>query len=498
MNTVSTNNGYWNPIAAGGPTNATALGPIYPFTSGYTAFAGDCPAEEPSEQGTVLAAGDSRIDLARAGHRPIGRPTAGGHPRVGGTVERHGPSPVDGVLALQHPHLHAPGSGGRRAQSNRSALRHLQLDHHFRSDDHAGVAVTVSPGSVTVGGTTSRLPTAVRVVGTMTGSLKKRVRQRIDRLQLDRRADNPESGMTLTELLIAFTVMILLMTVATAALTTYLNLGEQVISSYGNTEQVLTVATNLQKLVRAQVEPAPTPTTGANANIPSPPFSTVAGSDTGQYVGSTAVGTFSATFYSNVGNAAGPARIVATETANPVVGGHRRTWTFTVTQQIPDAGSCPFAVSSAKICTYNGIIQQPPEDRLEPPRRREQRHSHHGLSRHAASDRPAVHPDLHVHPAADLDGSQQSGAAGPGFGGLAGARRFLLAPPTGGEGRQHLPTCTATQTATPIANTCPGDAVQGVTIDLLIRTPGSPTPTEDNTTVFALSPTSYLYNPLVG
>ena len=59
-------------------------------------------------------------------------------------------------------------------------------------------------------------------------------------------------------------------------------------------------------------------------------------------------------------------------------------------------------------------------------------------------------------------------------------------------------TCTATQTATPIANTCPGDAVQGVTIDLLIRTPGSPTPTEDNTTVFALSPTSYLYNPLVG
>ena len=59
-------------------------------------------------------------------------------------------------------------------------------------------------------------------------------------------------------------------------------------------------------------------------------------------------------------------------------------------------------------------------------------------------------------------------------------------------------TCAATQTATPIANTCPGDAVQGVTIDLLIQSPGSPTPTEDNTTVFSLSPTSYLYNPLVG
>ena len=40
-------------------------------------------------------------------------------------------------------------------------------------------------------------------------------------------------------------------------------------------------------------------------------------------------------------------------------------------------------------------------------------------------------------------------------------------------------TCTATQTDTPIANTCPGDAVQGVTIDFLIQSPGSPTPTED-------------------
>ena len=332
----------------------------------------------------------------------------------------------------------------------------------------------------------------------MTGSLKKRVREKLDRLQLDRRADNTDSGMTLTELLIAFTVMILLMTVATAALTTYLNLGEQVISSYGNTEQVLTVATSLQKLVRSQVEPAPTPTTGANANIPSPPFSTVAGSDTGQYVGSTAVGTFSATFYSNVGNAAGPARIVATETANPGAVGNRRTWTFTVTQQIPDAGSCPFAVSSAKICTYNGTSNNPPKIVLSLP---DVVNNDTPTTAYPGTPQATplqLHPDLHLHPPADLDGPQQPGATGAGLRGNPCARGFFWPLPQAKQDDSIFTTCTATQTATPIANTCPGDAVQGVTIDLLIRTPGSPTPTEDNTTVFALSPTSYLYNPLVG
>ena len=332
----------------------------------------------------------------------------------------------------------------------------------------------------------------------MSGSLKKRVRERLDRLQLDRRACNTESGMTMVELLIAFTVMILLMTVATAALTTYLNLGEQVISSYGNTEQVLTVATSLQKLVRSQVEPAPTPTTGANANIPSPPFSTVAGSDTGQYVGSTAVGTFSATFYSNVGNAAGPARIVATETANPGAVGNRRTWTFTVSQQIPDAGSCPFAVSSAKICTYNGTSNNPPKIVLSLPdvvNNDTPTTAYPGTPQATALSYTPIFTYilLQTSTAPNSPGQQVPvSVVSPAPAG------FFWPLPQAAKDDSIFTTCTATQTSTPIANTCPGDAVQGVTIDLLIRTPGSPTPTEDNTTVFALSPTSYLYNPLVG
>ena len=258
-------------------------------------------------------------------------------------------------------------------------------------------------------------------------------------MQLDRRGDNRDAGMTLTELMIAFTVLTILVTVASVALSSYLNLGNQVISSYGNTEQVLTVATNLQKLIRAQVEPAPTPTTGANANVPSPPFSTVAGSDTGQYVGSTAVGTFSATFYSNVGNAAGPARIVASETANAVVVGPTPDLDLHRDGADSRRQFVPVRRQLRQGLHLHRRLQQPREERPEHPRPREQRHPHHGLRRHAASDQPDLHPDLHLHPPADIDGSEQPRSTGAGFGGHAGTGWLLLAAPTGIEGRQHLP-----------------------------------------------------------
>jgi hypothetical protein len=173
-----------------------------------------------------------------------------------------------------------------------------------------------------------------------------------DLRQRYRQATESESGMMLTELLVASTVLIVLVTLVLVTVSSYLSLSNQVLGSYHNTEQDVLVGSNFQKLVRAEVEPGPTPTTGANANVPSPAFSTVSGSDTGQYVGSTAVGTFSTTFYSNVGNSAGPAQIVASETANPVVAGKPKTWTFSVTEQIPDAGSCPFAANSTNVCTY--------------------------------------------------------------------------------------------------------------------------------------------------
>ena len=307
-----------------------------------------------------------------------------------------------------------------------------------------------------------------------------------------RRAPESESGMMLTELLVASTVLIVLVTLVLVTVSSYLSLSNQVLGSYNNTEQDVLVGSNFQKLVRAQVEPGPTPSTGANANVPSPAFPTVAGSDTGQYVGSTAVGTFSTTFYANVGNSAGPAQIVASETANAVVAGKPKTWTFSVTEQIPDAGSCPFAANSTNVCTYTGI-------------------SHNG-ARLVFRVPYVVNYDT---PTTVYGGTLL--AYTPIF------TYILLQTSSGGSGQEvpvsvasppptgffwPLPqtlkddsifhTCAATQSATPIANTCPGDAVQGLTIDLLIQSPGSPTPAEDETTIFSLTSTSNLYNPLVG
>jgi len=331
----------------------------------------------------------------------------------------------------------------------------------------------------------------------MSGALIGKLRRKIDHLQHIRRTCNTDEGMTLTELMIAFTVLIVLTTVASVALSLYLNLDNQVISSYGNTEQVLTVATNLQKLIRSQVEPAPTPTTGANANVPSPPFSTVAGSDTGQYVGSTAVGTFSATFYSNVGNAAGPARVIASETANAVVG-KLPTWTFTVTEQIPDANSCPFAVNSAKVCTYTGVSNNPAKIVLSVPdvvNNDTPTTAYAGTAQATNLNYTPIFTYilLQTSTAPNSPGQQVPvSVVSPAPAG------FFWPLPQASQDDSIFHACAATQVATPIANTCPGDAVQGVTIDLLIQSPGSSAPTEDNTTVFSLSPTSYLYNPLVG
>ncbi len=329
------------------------------------------------------------------------------------------------------------------------------------------------------------------------------VRARVDKRR-SRRAD-ADSGMMLTELLVASAVLIILVTLVLVSVTSYVRLSTQVLSSYGNTEQVLIEATNFQKLVRSEVEPAPTLTSGAHANVPAPAFSTVAGTDTVNntptaigYVGSTAVGPFSTTFYSNVGSSAGPAQVVAKETANPVVAGKPATWTLSVTEQLPDTGSCPFATISTNVCTYNGSSHNPPKVVFIDPYivnndtptnvyvgTTYQTHLNFTpiftyilLQTSSASNSPGQQvPVSVVTPASSL---------------------FPWPLPQTSKDDSIFTTCTADQTATPIANTCPGDAVQGVTIDLLIQTPGSPTPTEDNTTIFSLTSTSSLYNPLVG
>jgi hypothetical protein len=327
---------------------------------------------------------------------------------------------------------------------------------------------------------------------------------RADRRLRHRDTDGSESGLTLTELLVASTVLIILLTISLVAVQSYLSLSTQVLSSYGNSEQVVLVGTNFQKLVRNQVSPAPTPTTGANANIPSPPFSTVAGSDTGLYTGSAAVGTFSTTFYANTGNAAGPVQVVATERANPA-SGRFKTWTFTVTEQVPDAGTCPFSVSSTNVCTYKDLSNNPAKAIFSVP---DVVNNDTPTTVYAGTPQATALSYTPIFTYILLQTSPAAGNPGQEVPVSVVTPNTLPSPnlPTGffwplSEARNDdsiFQTCTATKTGTPIANTCPGDAVQGVTIDLLIQSPGSSTPAEDDTTIFSLSSTSNLYNPLVG
>ena len=115
----------------------------------------------------------------------------------------------------------------------------------------------------------------------------------------------------------------ILFTIVGTAISTYLNVGTNVASSYQATDQLLPSSITIQRLFRSQVEPAPTPTaaTGVPANAPCPPFLT----------GS--VGTFSTTFYANIGDPNGPAKIVMGTTGpRPGAPAASSTSRFTVTQ----------------------------------------------------------------------------------------------------------------------------------------------------------------------
>ena len=165
VNTVSTNNGYWNPITAGGPTNATTLGPVYPFTSGYTAFAGDCPAEEPSDQGTVLAPAAPGLSSPAPVTVPLGVlplvVTPGSAALSSDTM--HLQSTASSPCSTHTYTLQTPGADGSSRTEVPFGTYNLTISSGATTT--SAVPVTVSPGSVTVGGTTSPLPGAGGVAG---------------------------------------------------------------------------------------------------------------------------------------------------------------------------------------------------------------------------------------------------------------------------------------------------------------------------------------------
>jgi hypothetical protein len=294
-----------------------------------------------------------------------------------------------------------------------------------------------------------------------------------ERIASLRRGGADDKGLTLVELLLAFTALIVLMTIVGTALTTYLNIGNNVVSSYNATDQLLPSSIVLQRLIRSEVEPAPPSAT----NVPSPPF--VMGS----------VGTFSTTFYANIGDPNGPAEIVMTSTAPALCTGCKfKTSRFAVTQYVacpkaaagapagcPTSGpylGCPFSTASANICqwstggkvlaTVNGLVN-----------------GQTGLP----------NPATPIFTYNTLD--PYAGTAIAGAGGAPNVATGLL--PNFGAG-----TCAApTPAGAPTLSNCLADNIQSVQVDLEVQVTGAPYQ-ENSFVVYRLSSASYLYSPLVG
>ena len=133
------------------------------------------------------------------------------------------------------------------------------------------------------------------------------------RLAVDRFRDRDDSGMTLVELMVTSTVLIVLLGMVFISITMVEGLSSSISSQYQEFQQALPAMAPFHGLLAAQVEPAP-----ASAGVPTPAFEEL--------------GNFSMTFYSNVGTAynntvscpsgqscptggttAGPAKITAVE-----------------------------------------------------------------------------------------------------------------------------------------------------------------------------------------
>ncbi len=268
------------------------------------------------------------------------------------------------------------------------------------------------------------------------------------------------------ELLVAFAALMVLMGIAGTALTTYLTAGTTVISSYSATDQLLPTSMVIQRLIRSEVEPAPTPATVATScaaiNAPCPPFLT----------GS--AGASSTTFFANVGDPNGPALIVMAESAPSKCPSCRfYSSVFTVTQYAAKSGTCPTSQTATTFCHYQLALS------------------------FQAADTTAPAPKVLVDIPNVING--QTGLPDPAkpvftYNTLDPYSTFYTPGVTG------FATCSAPTTdanGVPTSSNCPPDDIQSVGVDLEVQVQGSPSQ-ENSFLVYRLSSSSYLYSPLVG
>jgi prepilin-type N-terminal cleavage/methylation domain-containing protein len=286
-----------------------------------------------------------------------------------------------------------------------------------------------------------------------------------------------DDGMTLVELMVAMTLLIVLLTIVTVSLSAYLTTSTNVLSSYRSTDELLPTSVIIQRLIRSEVEPAPTPAASVAVPHPtptpgfaltstspysSPPIATQPGVSPAQPTVAWSPSTVpmsvnSMSFYANVGDPNGPAEIVMAETANPYPcsGCTFPTSTFTVTQISAAAGTCP-GVSSGSACSY-----------------------------------PSTSPTKQILSIPDVVNGT---TAAPIFTYTLFHAGIPETVATANIAALNSTGCTGSANLT---TSCPADDLQSVAVDLRIHIRGTPT-AENEFTVFRLSSSSYLYSPLVG
>ena len=286
---------------------------------------------------------------------------------------------------------------------------------------------------------------------------------RLARRNPDAWSGRDETGLTLVEISIATATLLILFAMTVPIIDTLFSTLARVNNTYVNVNQLLPVSTNLQRFLRSAVEPGPTSSSG----VPVPAF--VSGS----------ILPTSVTFYTNVGNANGPAEITASCTSStPSSGLCNAGGVFTVTEALPTSGSCP-GTGTGSACTYGIAHQLITVD---------------GVS-NANDSAPLFMYTLLENTATSSGVTSTTSEVGSGCSPAPGCYYT--------NDSSTFATCTSTNSTTGnvLAN-CPAAEIYAITIDLQVngvstgRTAGGQS--EDDSTVYLLSPESDNYQPMVG
>jgi prepilin-type N-terminal cleavage/methylation domain-containing protein len=332
------------------------------------------------------------------------------------------------------------------------------------------------------------------------------------------RSDDGERGFTLVEIIISLAVFTVLLGMSIPIVATFLDASTRVANNYVNVNQLLPVSTNLQRLIRSAVAPAPTYFTG----IPTPAFGSY-NTTSGTLVAGTLSPT-SLTFYVNIGDPNGPAKIVASCTANGTTGACTNPGTLTVTEAravqtgSPAASTCPFAGQTNQLCTWssspitlfkvtgltNGADNVPlfTYTLLQTTTTSGSGGTQTTTSKtvtlnNSANDTPPNVPAFLGLPTS-LQGASNAAAAAYALDLLGGYGAPNASPQTG-----YFGGCDAgSSTLNPDSN-CPAAQIEAVTIDIQVNTTASNARTggsqeEDQSTVYLLSTVSSQYQEEVG